>query len=361
MKHPLIQLTIAHFKEYLREPGAMFWSFGFPVLMALGLGLAFSGKKEIVYGVGVIPSYKAGDTLVKTTLVNEVIPKDTLIKKRFESQYNKVSYYFYITTWDRANLLMKRGNISAIVEEKNNDMIMHCDPKNPEAELISIHLEGYFKNGEPGFYKGKLKEMDTQGTRYIDFLIPGLLGLGIMMSVMWGVCYSLIEKRSKKLLRRMVATPMRKSHFLLAQWGSRIMMMAFESAFLLVFSIYFFDIEIQGSVFLLILVLLAGNFCFFGLAILISSKTSNTQLGNGLISLITTPMMVLSGIFFSYQNFPGWIIKVIKTLPLTNLVDNIRSIVNEGAGIIHVLPGILLLVTLGLICFLLGLKLYKWY
>ena len=337
----------------------MFWSFGFPVLMALGLGLAFSGNKAIVHNIAVVPSYNIEDTVLNNRL--QLTENTKVLEKEFDSEYGVAKYIFHVTTWDSASLLMKRGKVASIITESGNQVQFHCDPLNPEAQLIGIQLDPYFKSGNPGVFTGKLEKLSTKGMRYIDFLIPGLMGMGIMMSVMWGVCYTLIEKRSKKLLRRMVATPMKKSHFLLAQWASRIMVMTIETLILLIFSYFFFKIEIQGQIFALVLMLLAGNFCFFGLSILISSKTDNMQLGNGLISLITTPMMVLSGIFFSYQNFPPWLIKGIKYLPLTQLVDNVRSIFNEGAGILQVADGFLILILMGSICFFLGLRMYKWY
>ena len=361
MKHPLIQLFLAHIKEFFREPGAVFWSFGFPILMAVGLGAAFSGKKEILHTVALIPSYQMEDTLISNTFFNKEIPFDTVIERKFESGFGKTRYLFHVTDWNNAELLLKRGIASIILSEKDNEIVFHSDPLNPESELISIQLSEFFDTGELGTFKGKFKLLETKGLRYIDFLIPGLIATSIMMSVMWGVCYTLIERRSKKLLRRMVATPMKKSHLLISQWFSRIIVAIFEVTVLLLFSYFTFNMIIQGSITVLIILLLAGNFCFFGLAILISSRTSNLQFGNGLISLITTPMMVLSGIFFSYQNFPVWAIKIIKLLPLTILVDEARSIINEGAGILQVYDGIISLTALGLISFIIGIRIYKWY
>jgi ABC-type multidrug transport system permease subunit len=329
--------------------------------MALGLGVAFSGKKELLHSVALIPSYSIKDTIIRNTLFNRSAPFDTIIEKKFETGYGKTRYRFYITSWENAELLLKRGTVSCIISEKNNDFTFHSDPLNPESELVIMQLSQFFKTGKIGRFTGKIELLETRGLRYIDFLVPGLLSLGIMMSVMWGVCYALIEKRSKKLLRRMVATPMRKSHFLIAQWVSRLLVTFLETAILLVFAVYFFKVSIQGSLFAFIILLVAGNFCFFGLSILISSRTANLQLGNGLISIITTPMMVLSGIFFSYQNFPPWAISVIKLLPLTKLADEVRSIVNEGAGLFQSLDGIMVLGMFGFISFLIGLRIYKWY
>ena len=361
MNHPFIQLTIAQIKEFFREPGAVFWSFGFPILMALGLGLAFSGKQEMMHGVGVIPSQFTGDTVIRSSLFYGADVRDTLIERKFENVNGKTRYVFHVTSWENAEILVKRGIISAILTEDKNRIKYQYDPMNPEGELIQVQLSNFFETGSLGQSNAVIEPLDSIGMRYIDFLIPGLLSLGIMMSVMWGVCYALIEKRSKKLLRRMVATPMRKSHFLMSMWASRLILTVFDSIVLLIFAHYFFDITIQGSIAALGLMLLSGNIAFFGLSILISSRTANTQVGNGLISFITTPMMVLSGIFFSYQNFPSWAIEIIKVLPLTKFTDEVRSIINEGAGLMDSLDGVFILTVFGALTFLAGMKVYKWY
>ncbi len=361
LKHPFFILTISHLKEFLREPGSVFWSFGFPILMAIGLGLAFSGKKEIMHGVALIPSSDPREALVRNSFFGGDAPVDTLIEKRFDNENGNTRYAFHITNWDKAEVMMKRGQISSILTEDQGRITYHYDPLNPEGELIQIQLSNFFKYGHLGQDTGSIEPLKALGMRYIDFLIPGLMTLGVMMSIMWGVCYSLIEKRSKKLLRRMVATPMRKTDFMTAYWASRIILTLFDTMVLLAFSYYFFGIRIQGSITALILIFLAGNIAFFGLAILISSRTANTQVGNGIISLITTPMMVLSGIFFSYQNFPPWAIDVIRILPLTKFTDEVRGIINEGAGVFDVIDGVAVLGVFGAITFFIGLRIYKWY
>lgn len=181
------------------------------------------------------------------------------------------------------------------------------------------------------------------------------------MSSMWGISYGIIEKRSKKLLRRLVATPMRKSHFLIALITVRITMNFIESSVLFLFALFAFKMTIQGSISALILMFLAGNIAFAGLAVLVSSHTSNTEVGNGLINAVVFPMMILSGIFFSYQNFPGWSLPFIRNLPLTMLTDGIRSIFNEGAGYHEVAIPILILLTIGAVFFSIGLKIFKWH
>jgi ABC-type multidrug transport system permease subunit len=178
---------------------------------------------------------------------------------------------------------------------------------------------------------------------------------------MWGISYGLIEKRSKKLLRRLVATPMKKSHFLIALITVRIIMNFIESIVLFLFALVAFRMTIQGSIPALILIYLAGNIAFAGIAVLVSSNTSNTEVGNGLINVVVMPMMVLSGIFFSYHNFPDWSIPVIQRLPLTMLTDSIRSVFNEGAGFHEAIIPILILTATGALFFSAGLKIFKWH
>jgi ABC-2 type transport system permease protein len=234
---------------------------------------------------------------------------------------------------------------------------------NPDAQLTYLKLAGIFGKDAilPENNNAEIKPLTVSGTRYIDFLVPGLITMGVMMSCMWGISYGIIEKRSKKLLRRLVATPMKKSHFLIALITVRITMNFIESAILFIFSLVAFKIKIQGDISTLIVMFLAGNIAFAGIAVFVSSHTSNTEVGNGLINFVVFPMMVLSGIFFSYQNFPDWSLPVIKNLPLTMLTDGIRSIFNEGAGYREVALPILILLATGFLFFSAGLRIFKWH
>jgi len=185
--------------------------------------------------------------------------------------------------------------------------------------------------------------------------------MNVMMSCMWGISYGIIDRRSKKLLRRMVATPMKKSYFLLSLFTVRFAMNFIESGLLVLFAWLAFDIKIQGNAAALLTIFLAGNFAFAGIAIFASSYTANTEVGNGLINAVVMPMMVLSGVFFSYHNFPDWSITVIQKLPLTMLADGIRSIFNEGAGFGDVFLPFGVLTAIGVLFFSLGLKIFRWH
>ena len=273
------------------------------------------------------------------------------------------SSFFTAMPWKEAMQLLKRGTINVILIDRIGSVEYHFDPMNPDAQLTYLKLGNIIGKGEiiPEKSNSEIKPLTVTGTRYIDFLVPGLITMGVMMSCMWGISYGIIEKRSKKLLRRLVATPMKKSHFLIALITVRIAMNFIESAILFLFSLIAFKITIQGDISALIIMFLAGNIAFSGIAVFVSSHTSNTEVGNGLINFVVFPMMVLSGIFFSYQNFPDWSLPVIRNLPLTMLTDGIRSIFNEGAGYHEVALPIFILLTTGVLFFSAGLKIFKWH
>jgi ABC-2 type transport system permease protein len=362
----LFQLLIIQFKEYFREPGALFWSFMFPILMAWGLGIAFTEKPELVRNVAYITPQTPNSSLDHFLIENakkgiDGRGKHIFIKGIRDDKFGISLFKFIPVNKDSAEILIKRGTAVMILSEEAGKPVYQFDPANPDARLVYIYVSGWLNNRVIMDTRTEVRTLTSAGMRYIDFLIPGLIAMGIMSSCLWGVSYNLIEKRSKKLLRRMIATPMKKSVFLIAQVISRITLTFIESAFLIVFAHFFFHMQIQGSILALVAVFIAGNIAFIGISILISSHTSNTQIGNGLINAVTMPMMLLSGVFFSYHNFPAWTVPFIQQLPLTQFADGIRGIIIEGAGFKEILLPTLSMTGLGTICFVLGMKFYKWY
>jgi ABC-2 type transport system permease protein len=366
-------LTLSVFRELIREPGVLFWGVAFPILMTVGLGLAFTKKSNVLRKVAVINEARLV-TPDSSAILNFLMNKCEKNPEGGKEDYNwkleikneklgSSVFFFYEVTWDDAMILLKRGTVNIILTDKDGHVLYHFDPMNSDAELTYLKLSSVIGSGEviPEERTTEIEPLMVKGTRYIDFLVPGLITMGVMMSAMWGISYGIIEKRSKKLLRRLVATPMKKSHFLIALITVRVAMNFIEAIILLLFAIFAFHITIQGSISAMILLFLAGNIAFAGLAVLVSCHTSNTEVGNGLINAIVTPMMVLSGIFFSYHNFPDWSIQIINKLPLTILTDGIRSIFNEGAGSPQVVLPVVILTVTGIILFMAGLKLFKWH
>jgi ABC-type multidrug transport system permease subunit len=366
------QLTVAFFREIIREPGVLFWGIIFPILMSLGLGLAFTKKGDVVRKIAVITDSPVSENKTISYFLSEKCEKDSAALKASDWDYKYVIkdeklgnsvFLFYNMKWDDAMKLLKRGTMNVMVAASQDSIQYHFDPMNSDAELTYLKLSNIIEKGEVPETEGgtEIRPLTVAGTRYIDFLVPGLITMGIMMSCMWGISYGIIEKRSKKLLRRLVATPMRKSHLLIALITVRIVMNIIESLALLIFALLVFHMKIQGDITSLILIYLAGNVAFAGIAVFASSHTSSTEVGNGIINFVVMPMMVLSGIFFSYQNFPDWSLGFIRALPLTIMTDGFRSIFNEGAGFKDVAIPILILTATGAVFFSAGLKIFKWH
>ena len=358
------QLILVQYKEFYREPGIIFWAVFFPILMAWGLGIAFTQKGEMVRTVAFVQESNTAQSTasLKSYFANLQTDANNMLYTRLGNEkMGRTTYQFVPSSWQDAIGKLKRGEINMILDIRQDSLQYHFDPMNPEAQLSYLQISGAIHNRTPDLEAASIQPLTQTGTRYIDFLIPGLIAFNVMMSCMWGISYNLIDKRMKKLLRRMVATPMKKSSFLIAQFAARFTLGIVEALLLIGFAWWYFDIRIQGNILALVLIFLAGNVAFTGIAILVSSRTSKTEVGNGMINAVVMPMMILSGIFFSYHNFPSWAVVVIEKLPLTLLADNIRSIFIEGTGLPQVMIPTLALAGLGLITFLAGLRIYKWY
>jgi len=375
-QNQLYQLILARVKETIREPGVIFWGMIFPMLMSLGLGIAFMNKTDIFRKVAVITDNGGRTSNPDTNLTLEIffiknaakvgLSGDGFPSFRYTIKDDKLgnsTFLFQKMSWEKAMVLLKRGSLSIILNERNGKIEYHFDPMNPDAQLTYLKLSKIFGGNGVQVRENheNIQPLTVSGTRYIDFLIPGLIAMGVMMSSMWGISYDIIEKRSKKLLRRMVATPMKKSHFLIALMTVRLVMNFVEGALLFIFASLVFGITIQGNLAALFMLFIAGNMVFAGMAIFISSHTSSTEVGNGFINAVVMPMMVLSGIFFSYHNFPDWSLYFIKPLPLTMLADGLRSIFIEGAGFAEITVPSLILAATGILFFATGLRIFKWH
>lgn len=374
--YQLAQLLSALLKELIREPGVLFWGIGFPILMSLGLGIAFTKKADMVISVAVLEAQRVENQHdAKVSRIEQFLEENaekvpgieaSTVRYKIVIENDKIGntiFFFRKTSWEEGLTLLKRGLLSMIIKETDGQIYYHFDPLNPTAQLTYLKLTGIL-SGDAITTSASLLNVEpltVSGSRYIDFFVPGLLAMGIMMSSMWGISYRIIEMRSQKLLRRMVATPMKKSHLLIAMTFVRTLMNFFEALLLFLFAFIVFDIRIQGSLLALLLIVLAGNIAFAGIAVFISSRTARTEIGNSLINIVVMPMMVLSGIFFSYHNFPDWAVPVIQKFPLTMLADGIRSVFIEGAGLDDMTLPFFFLMSIGIAFFAVGLKMFKWH
>ncbi len=353
MNKPFFNLVALQFKEFFREPEIIFWAFVLPIVLSWLLGVAIGSGGSTVSGtVAVVESPEATREYWASWIAGA----------RGNSGGDH-DIAFEILTRDEAILALKKGEISLFIDRVPGSGAVRYsfDPRSGEARMTHLVIERALDGGRPaGRPPAEVVELKIQGTRYVDFLVPGLLAMDVMSSALWGIGWALIEIRIKKLLRRMAATPMRKSMFLASHFVTRLAVNTIEFLALFGFVYFYFGVRIQGSVPALVAVFVAGNMAFAGLSILMSSRTANPRVGNGLINAITFPMTLLSGVFFSYHHFPDWAIPIVRKLPLTMLADSIRSIFNEGAGFAHVALPALALAAMGVVCFYAGMKIYKW-
>lgn len=366
MNRAFRNLVALQFKEFFREPEIIFWAFVLPIVLAWLLGVAIGSSNGLTRTVGVIESQEAPREYWDAWIAGArgalaAAARDTA-SEGASALERPDGLSFVVLSRDEAILAVKKGKISLFVEREGGAgrLRYSFDPRNGEARMTHLLLESALGGGAAATGNA-VAALSVQGTRYIDYLVPGLLAMDIMSSVLWGIGWVLIEIRIKKLLRRMAATPMRKSMFLLSHFTARLIVNAIEFLALFLFARWYFGVKVQGSVPALVAVFIAGSMAFTGIAIFVSSRTANPRVGNGLINAVTFPMMLLSGIFFSYNHFPEWSIRFVKLLPLTMLADAMRSIFNEGAGFAEVGVPALVLAAIGAAFFAAGMKIYKWY
>ena len=356
MNRTLFNLVSAQFKEFFREPEILFWAIGFPIALTFLLGIAIDrggpAERAVAVVAGTIEEADSARAWLESVGGARAAAEDSAVMSpRIE---------FTSMTREGAVLALKRGKVALFVERAGGGIRYHFDPRSGEAQLAYLAIEQRLGRGAGGV-ESVVVPLEVTGTRYIDFLVPGLLAMGIMGSAMWGIGWSLIEMRMKKLLRRMAATPMRKSTFLASFFVTRLIINAIEFTLIFLFAFFYFGVRIEGSVPALIAVLVAGNFAFASIAVFTASRTKNSRVGNGLINAVTFPMTLLSGVFFSYHNFPDWAVPIVRKLPLTLLADSIRGIFTEGAGFAQTAGPTLVLALIGVALLYAGMRLFRWY
>jgi ABC-type multidrug transport system permease subunit len=341
-----LHLLRARHLELRREPEIIFWIFGFPLLLALGLGIAFRNKPASTTSVAVIESPSAAKTLA----LLEASPEHSTIQA---------------TVLDREAALkgFRFGKFDLVIEPApDGSVIYHYDPSRPESVLSRSEIDSTLQTaaGRKDALNTKNQVSSEPGSRYIDFLIPGLLGMNLMNSGMWGVGFALVDMRQRKLMKRFVATPMRRTDFLLSVLASRLGLMVAEVGVLLGFGALVFHMPVLGSVAAVLLIATLGALAFGGIGLLTACRAQKVESVSGLINLIMMPMWIFSGVFFSYQHFPAIVQPLIKALPLTALNDALRASILEGATLASQSGRVLVLVLWGGISFFFALRWFRW-
>ena len=339
--HPLAELTKARFREFLREPEAVFWVFAFPIIMTCALGIAFRSSAGEPVIVGVVQQGASAE-LTKALQTAGGFTIRTVPPAEIESAV--------------------RDGRAPVVVEAGTPPIYHFDEARPESQAARLAVDAALQKaaGRTDAFTASQQPVERIGSRYVDWLVPGLLGMNIMSTGLWGVGFAIVNARTKKLLKRLVATPMSRAHYLASHVLSRLVFLALESTVLVVFGWLAFGVSVRGSLAALAAIAVIGALSFGGLALLVSSRARTIEAVSGLLNVVMLPMWVLSGVFFAASNFPDVMQPFIQALPLTALIDALRAVVNEGRSLAAVAGEIGILALWGGVSFALALKLFRW-
>ena len=339
--HPLVQLTLARMREFYREPEAIFWVFGFPLVLAFALGIAFRNRGPGELKVGVLRA-----------------PGDSAIASALDRAPGLAAA---VLDSSEARVELRTGRIALLVVS-GTPLVYRYDSTRTESRLARLEADAALQRarGRADAAPVRDERITEPGARYIDFLIPGLLGMNLMGSGLWGIGFSVVQSRTKKLLKRLMATPMRRGHYLLSFILSRLLFLFLEIAALVGFGWLMFGVGVRGSYVALALITVLGALSFAGLGMLVASRARTIEAVSGLMNLVMLPMWILSGTFFSYARFPDAMQPFVKALPLTALNDALRAVMIDGTGLMRLGAPLAIVAGWGAVSFVIALQIFRW-
>jgi ABC-2 type transport system permease protein len=337
--HPLVQLTLMRMREFIREPEALFWALIFPIALAAGLGIAFRNQPPQVLKIAAVTP-RIAEGLRQEKLLDVMQLPAALAEQS-----------------------LRTGKVALLAEPgPDGTVVYRYDDTNPEGRSARMLADQAMQRAA-----GRQDPVSTSdnilrepGSRYIDFLIPGLIGMGIMGNSIWGLGFSIVDARRKKLMKRIVATPMPRSYYLLSFLLWRLILLPVEIGVPLAFGVLVFGVPIRGSFFALAGACLLASLAFSAGGLLLASRVRTIEAVSGLMNMTMVPMWILSGVFFSSQRFPDTVQPVIKALPLTAIIDALRANMLQGAGLAQMAPQAGVLAAWAAGCFVIALKLFRW-
>ena len=339
--HPLAQLTLMRMREFIREPEAVFWSMIFPIALAAGLGIAFRNRPPEVLKVAAVTPRLA------EALRQEKLLDVTQLPPQLAEQF------------------VRTGKVALVAEpapDVQNGVVYRYDDTNPEGRQARMLADQAIQRslGRQDAIPGNDRIMREPGSRYIDFLIPGLIGMGIMGNSIWGPGFAIVDARRKKLMKRIIATPMPKHYYLLSFLLWRMILLPVDVGVPLLFGVWVFGVPVRGSLGALALMCVLATLAFSAGGLLLASRVRTIEAVSGLMNMTMVPMWILSGVFFSSQRFPDMLQPVIKALPLTATIDALRANMLQGTGFAQMTLQVAVLGTWLVVCFGLALRLFRW-
>jgi ABC-type multidrug transport system permease subunit len=338
-EHALFQLTLLRFREFIREPEAVFWAFAFPILLAAGLGVAFRDQPaDTIHIAAVTPQLAQSLKQDKLLAVDELSP-------------------------EAARVALRNGKVTLIAEPgPNASVVYRYDDTNPEARNARMLADRAIQiaAGRTDLVATSNELVREPGSRYIDFLVPGMVGMGIMSNAIWGMGFSIVDARRRKLMKRIVATPMPRHYYLLSFLIWRMVLLPFEVGIPVGFGALFFGVPLRGSFLEMTLICVFGSLSFSALGLLIASRAKTIEAASGMMNIVMLPMWIVSGVFFSASRFPNFAQPIIQALPLTALNDALRANMLQGATLAQMAPQLIAMGVCLVVCFSLALKLFRW-
>jgi ABC-2 type transport system permease protein len=341
--HPLVQLTLVRYREFFREPEAVFWVFVFPVLLTAGLGLAFRNQAPERTRVAVVNG-EGARALVETLGRDRDLKADAL-------------------TDTAAAQALRTGRVDIVVVPGTGGAVEYrFDPERPESRAARLQVDDVLQRGSGRQDRVAVNDrtVSEPGSRYVDFVVPGLLGMNLMGSGIWGLGFSIVDARRKKLLKRMIATPMSRTQFLASFVLSRLTMLIIEVGALVGFAVLVFGVPVRGSPLSLLAICLLSALAFGALGLLLASRTQTIEGASGLMNLVMLPMWIFSGVFFSSTRFPEALQPFIQALPLTAVNDALRASMLEGASLARTAPELGIILAWLVMSFVLAVRLFRW-
>ena len=334
----LYQLTMVRFRLFLREPEAIFWIFLFPILLAVGLGIAFRNRPADVLQVGATTS-----ELTQALVADKGLTASTMDEAQGTHE-------------------LATGKILLLAIQRGSGVGYKYDDTNPDARTARLLVDRAIQAaaGRHDAVPIGNELIHETGARYIDFVVPGLLGMNLMGSAIWGMGFAIVEARQKKLLKRLVASPMPKWQYLASFLLSRLVMLVIEVGAFLGFARLAFGVPFRGSLAQLILLCLMTSLAFSALGLLVSSRAKTMEAASGLMNLVMLPMWILSGVFFSASRFPQVIQPIVRALPLTAAIDAMRGNMLQGMNLGQQLPQIAILLAWFSVPFVVSLRIFRW-
>jgi ABC-type polysaccharide/polyol phosphate export permease len=339
-RHPILELLLVRLRVFRREPEAVFWTFGFPLVLTLVLGIAFRPIEGEPLPVVVVEGRGADATF-------------TWLERDAELEVSRASEA-------EAHRALLRGGVLAIVEplpDASPGARVRSDPTRPESRLARARVERALVEAPTAIDDAPVRE---PGTRYVDFVVPGLVGMNVMTVCLWGIGWNVVEARARKLLRRLAVTPMKRSHYLLAFVLAHLGLVLVTLGVILGFAYASFGVGIAGSALDYVVLVSLGSLAFSSMGVLLASRTDNVEVLSGMVNAASLVQLVASGVFFSTARFPEWSLGLLRLMPLTALVDALRGVAIEGRSLLELPMELAVLTAWTVIAGVLGLRRFRW-